>query len=110
MNFILKIVFSAVDGVIGQVKKLLNQIISEVTSPLKGMVQQVVGGVWKGDGANRFVQEMNSIVIPALTALVGVNTSFIGALQKSVELMRNADKQATSKANELLDVFGSIFK
>ncbi|PKO08680.1 MAG: hypothetical protein CVU40_14585 [Chloroflexi bacterium HGW-Chloroflexi-2] len=110
MNFILKLVYSAVDGVMSQIKKLLNQITSEITSPLRGMVQQVVGGVWKGDGATRFVQEMQTLVIPALLSLVGINTSFVNALQKSTEIFRNADKQATSKANELLDIFGGIYK
>lgn len=110
MNFVLKLVFSAVDGVMGMIRKLLNQVTSEITSPLRGMVQQVTGGIWKGDGSVRFVNEMNSLVIPALLSIVGVNTSFMGAIQKSMEVMRTAEKQATSKANELLDVFGSIFK
>jgi hypothetical protein len=110
MNFIIKLVYSAVDGVMGMIRKLLGQVTSEITSPLRAMVQQVTGGIWKGDGAVRFVNEMNSMIIPALLSIVGINTSFVGALQKSTEIFRNADKMATSKANELLDVFGNIFK
>jgi hypothetical protein len=94
----------------GMIKKLLNQITQEVTSPIRAMVQQVTGGIWKGDGAVRFVNEMNSLIIPSLLSVVGINTSFIGALQKSTDIFRNADKMATSKANELVDIFGNIFK
>ena len=110
MGFIIKLMYSAVSGVMGMIKKLLNQITQEVTSPVRAMVQQVTGGIWKGDGAVRFVNEMNSMIIPALLAVVGINTSFIGALQKSTDIFRNADKMATSKANELVDIFGNIFK
>jgi hypothetical protein len=102
--------YSAVNGVMGMIKKLLNQITQEVTSPIRAMVQQVTGGIWKGDGAVRFVNEMNSMIIPSLLAVVGINTSFMGALQKSMDTFRNADKMATSKANELVDIFGNIFK
>ena len=110
MGFIIKLMYSAVSGVMGMIKKLLNQITQEVTSPVRAMVQQVTGGIWKGDGAVRFVNEMNSMIIPALLSVVGINTSFIGALQKSTDIFRNADKMATSKANELVDIFGNIFK
>ncbi len=110
MNFILKLVYSAVDGVMGMIRKLLNQVTQEITSPLRAMVQEVVGGIWKGDGSVRFVNEMQSMIIPALMSVVGINTSFIGALQKSTDIFRQADKMATSKANELVDIFGGIFK
>ena len=110
MNFILKLVYSAVDGIMSKIRGLLNQVTQEVTSPLRGFVQQVSGGIWKGDGSVRFVNEMNSAIIPALLAIVGINTNFAGALQKSMDVFRNADKQATSKANELVDIFGNIFK
>lgn len=110
MNFILKLVYSAVSGVMGSIKKLLNRVTSEVTSPLRNMVNQVTGGIWKGDGADRFVNEMTSKIIPDLTNIVGINNSFTGALQKSTDIFRQADKMATSKANELVDIFGNIFK
>ena len=110
MGFILKLVYSAVNSVMGMIRKLLNQVTQEITSPLRAMVQQVTGGVWKGDGADRFVNEMNSMVIPSLLSIVGINTSFIGALQRSTEIFQQADKMATSKANELVDIFGNIFK
>ena len=32
----------------GQIRKLLSQITSEITSPLRGMVQKIVGGILEG--------------------------------------------------------------
>lgn len=110
MGFVLKLIFSSVDGVMSKIRNLLSRVTQEITSPLRNMVNDVTGGIWKGDGADRFVNEMTSEVIPSLMAIVGVNTSFIGAVQKSMEAFRTAEKTATSKANDLLDVFGNIFK
>ena len=41
-------------GSIGQITKQGDVIANSVTAPLKGLVNTVTGGAWKGDGANRF--------------------------------------------------------
>jgi len=87
----------------------VNIIQDAVTSPLRGLVQQVSGGIWKGEGANRFVQEMTSEVIPSLVNIGSMNMGFGNGIKKALDIMDQADRQAQSKANELFDVFGKIF-
>jgi len=87
----------------------VNLIQDAVTSPLRGLVQQVTGGIWKGEGANRFVQEMTSEVIPSLVNIGSMNMGFGNGIKKALDIMDQADRQAQSKANELFDVFGKIF-
>jgi hypothetical protein len=65
--------------------------------------------MWKGEGANRFVQEMTSEVIPMLVNIMGFNTNFANAIKKSQDRMQQAVHQATSQAQTLFDVFGNIF-
>jgi len=105
--------FKFVDDLVGNVA---NQILQQVrvvqdavTSPLRGLVQQVVGGIWKGDGSVRFVNEMTSEVIPMLVNIMNVNTSFADAIKKSQDRMNQAIKQSTSQVQTLFDVFGQIF-
>ncbi len=105
--------FKFVDDLVGNVA---NQILQQVrvvqdavTSPLRGLVQQVVGGIWKGDGSVRFVNEMTSEVIPMLVNIMNVNTSFASAIKKSQDRMNQAIKQSTSQVQTLFDVFGQIF-
>jgi L-ribulose-5-phosphate 3-epimerase UlaE len=98
-----------VNNVINQVLQQVNIIQDAVTAPLRALVNQVMGGVWKGEGANRFVQEMTSEVIPLLVNIMGFNTNFANAIKKSQDRMQQAVKQATSVANTLADVFGQIF-
>lgn len=109
LGFILRIVRSVVNHVISMITSQVNLIQDAVTSPLRGLVQQVTGGVWKGEGANRFVQEMTSEVIPSLVNIGSMNMGFGNGIKKALDIMDQADRQAQSKANELFDVFGKIF-
>jgi flagellar biosynthesis regulator FlbT len=98
-----------VSYVISQVLQQVNIIQEAVTSPLRGLVNQVMAGMWKGEGANRFVQEMTSEVIPMLVNIMGFNTNFANAIKKSQDRMQQAVHQATSQAQTLFDVFNRVF-
>ena len=73
---IFKFVEDLVGNAINQILKQVNVVQDAVTSPLRGLVNEVMGGMWKGEGANRFVQEMTSEVIPMLMNIMGFNTNF----------------------------------
>lgn len=98
-----------VNDVINQILSQVNIIQDVVTAPLRGLVSAVLGGIWKGEGANRFVQEMTNDVIPMLVNIMGINTNYVNAIKKSQDRMQQAVQQATSQAQSLLDVFGGIF-
>lgn len=106
---IFKLMFQVVEGAISQIINQAKIIEDAVTNPLKTIVSQVTGGVWKGDGADRFVQEMSSEVIPSLVNIMNVNQSFAGAIRHSVERMQQAEQQAAQSAQTLLDIFGQIY-
>ena len=104
-----KLAFGILDGVIQQIVSQVRIVEDAVTSPLRGIVGQVVGGAWKGDGSVRFVDEMNNEVIPMLVNIMNVNQGYASAISRSVERMRQAERQATQSAQTLMDVFGQIF-
>lgn len=107
--FLFKFIEDAISSAIGQILKQVNVVQDAVTAPLRGLVNEVMGGMWKGDGANRFVQEMMSEVIPMLVNIMGFNTSFANAISKAQNRMNQAINQATSKALSLNDIFNQIF-
>ena len=104
-----KFVEDLVGNAINQILKQVNVVQDAVTSPLRALVNEVMGGMWKGDGANRFAQEMISEVIPMLVNIMGFNTNFASSITKAQNRMNQAINQATSKAQGLFDVFNSIF-
>jgi hypothetical protein len=109
MGRIFKFVRNIVSNIMNQVTQQVNMIQDAVTSPLRASVNQVMGGMWKGEGANRFVAEMTSEVIPMLVNIMGFNTNFVGALKRTVDRMEQAERQASSRAQQLFDVFNKIF-
>lgn len=100
----------------GMVGSALSQITNQarfledaVTEPIRGFVKEVTGGIWRGDGATRFATEMTSEVIPQLVNMFNAFDVFGGAVKKSMDILERAEREATSKANMLNDVFHKIF-
>jgi len=106
---IFSFVEDAVSGIISSILSQFNFIQDLITAPLNAMVQQVVGGIWKGDGANRFVAEMTSQIVPMLAGLLTGGQSFAGGIKKSQDHMLKGFAQATNIAGSLFDVFNDIF-
>jgi len=106
---IFKLMFDVVDGVINQIMSQAKIVEDAVTSPLRALVGQVMGGVWKGDGADKFVQEMTNDVIPMLVNIMNVNYSYSSAIRKALDRMNQAEQQAAQAANTLMEVFGQIY-
>jgi hypothetical protein len=98
-----------VEGAIKQIMDQVNMVTNAVTNPLKRIVQEVTGGVWKGDGANRFSQEMTNDVLPMLASLLSINSAFANGFKQAQAALNQAVQQATSAVNQLVDVFNGIF-
>jgi phage-related protein len=106
---IFKLFSGVVEGIINQIMQQVNVIQDAVTAPLRAMVSEVMGGIWKGNGADRFVEEMTSEVIPSLVNIAGVGTNYGGALKKAMDRMMGASKSALGKVSPLTDIFSRIF-
>lgn len=99
----------ALSGIIGAILQQFNFIQDLITAPLRGMISQVTGGMWKGDGANRFVNEMTSEVIPMLASILTGGQAFAGGIKKSMDHMNIGFNSANTMAQGLFDVFNGIF-
>jgi uncharacterized phage infection (PIP) family protein YhgE len=94
-----------VSSILGQ----FNYLTDQVTTPLRGLVDQVTGGIWLGNGANKFVAEMTSQIIPMVASILTGTQNYSSAIKKSQEHMLQGFQQAASVAQDLFDTFGSIF-
>lgn len=99
----------AITGIIGSILSQFNFIQDLITAPLRGMISQVTGGMWKGDGANKFVDEMTSLVIPMLASILTGGQAFAGGIKKSQDHMLQGFQQATNMAQGLFNEFSNIF-
>jgi len=99
----------AVEDVIRQITGQADVVENAVTAPIRGYVQQVVGGAWQGQGADKFVEEMNSMFIPACVDLAESLTSLNFNIGSAMDILDAADDAVNSIVNGVVDVFSSIF-
>jgi len=98
-----------VQQVLGQLTQQLNVVQQLALAPMRQIVQTVTGGAWIGDGANAFVQEVNSLMIPGV-GKVGEQISFFSkSLQHGLDVVEQADSKAKGIAQNLGGLFGGIF-
>ncbi|NJN98933.1 MAG: hypothetical protein HC875_34995 [Anaerolineales bacterium] len=98
-----------VQGVLSQLMQQLNVVQDQALAPMRQFVQAVMGGIWVGDGANAFVEEVSSLMIPGVGQVADHITTMHKNLQNACDVIDQADEQVNSKINGLADVFGAIY-
>jgi predicted ribosome-associated RNA-binding protein Tma20 len=110
MGKLLRFARQVVANVLSQLTQQLNIVQQQALQPMRMMIQQVTGGVWVGDGANAFVQEVSSLMIPGV-GKVGENiTTMQRNLNRAIEVMDRADQQVNNMVRGLADVFNGIYR
>jgi hypothetical protein len=99
----------AIGGIISSILNQFNFIQDLVTTPLRGLVNQVMQGIWKGNGADKFVAEMTNDVIPMIASILTGTQNYANSIKKSQDHMLQGFQQASSIAQGLFDSFNSIF-
>ena len=98
MGFLFRFARKLVEGILSQLMQQLNIVQELAMAPMRAMVQQVVGGVWRGEGANAFVQEVSSLMIPG----VGRVADTITTLNRNVQFAQNAIDRADEEVSKIV--------
>lgn len=106
---LLKIARAAVDMVTNNIAQQLSTLEDMVRNPFQAMVNEVTGGIWVGDGANKFVEEVTSMFIPGAAQIVDSCTITTNSITRSLDIMDAADQQVRGLVNDLDGEFAAIF-
>ncbi len=98
-----------VGNIISQLTQQINIIQEQAAEPMQAMVQQVMDGVWTGQGADAFVAEITEFMIPDVNKIAEEINIFSGNVNSSISTMDAADAQVTGIVNSLGDLFDGIF-
>ncbi len=98
MNFLFRFVRKVVEGVLSQLMQQLNVVQELALAPMRAIIQQVVGGVWRGEGANAFVQEVSTMMIPG----VGRVADTITTLNRNLTFAQNAIDRADEEVSKIV--------
>jgi uncharacterized protein YukE len=98
-----------VQNVLSQLTQQFNVVQEQAYSPMQAMVQQVTDGMWIGKGADAFVDEVSSLMMPGV-GKIGDGINLFGKnIQNAMDVMDQADEQVSGIVNSLGDLFGGIF-
>ena len=97
---------SVVDNVLQQLAQLINNVREQAARPMQTMLQQVTDGVWIGEGANKFVEEVSSILIPSINKVTEHISTTSTNVQNAREIIDRADEEVDKLVkSQMLDTF-----
>lgn len=102
-------IFEQVSGVLGMITGAQNLFESAVIGVAKAIVGQVTGGIWKGNGANKFVEMVNTQFISLATTGHTNTQGTSNSLNQAQQIVHDADTAANAIVNDLENLFSSIF-
>ena len=92
-KLLMRLARKVVEGVLSQLNQLLNMVQELAMAPMRLMIQQVMGGVWRGNGANAFVQEVSSLMIPGVGKVASTITNLSNNLKFAQSVIDRADEE-----------------
>jgi uncharacterized protein YukE len=105
-DFLLRLARAVLDSVLKGLMDQLNIVEEFAMAPMKAIIQQVVGGVWKGQGADAFVEEVQSLMIPNVGTIKEQITTTYANLEYARDVIDRADEEVAGLVkSRLFDAF-----
>ncbi len=101
-------VIGEVEDVVSQVTQQAN-MVEEVAGGIRSGMGPIMGGAWTGQGAQAFIEEVNSRLLPEIAALIASIAGFGGGITNALDTISQADNEVFGVVNQIGDVFGSIW-
>ena len=108
-SVLLRFARQVVQNILSQLTQQFNMIQEQAYSPMQAMVQQVMDGVWVGKGADAFVEEVSSLMMPGVGKIGEGISTYSKNIQNAMDVMDRADEQVSGIVNALGDIFDGIF-
>jgi len=111
MSFVQKLLIrlarKVLDNVLSQLMQQFNVVQDQALAPMRSFIQAVTGGIWIGNGANAFVEEVSSLMIPGVGKVSEQITTMHGNLGKARDIIDRADEEVDRLVKgRIFDSFG----
>ncbi len=105
MGSFLSMVFGGVSQILSELTSVFNRIGEEALAPVNKIISSVTDGMWKGDGADAFVNELKTLFVPGITGVGTHVTNFSAHISSSVDKIAQGDAAITSTIGKLEEAF-----
>lgn len=93
MNFLIRLARKILESVLSQLTQQFNVVQEQALAPVRTIIQQVTGGMWVGDGADAFTEELSSLMVPGIGRVGDAITQKISNLNGAREVIDRADTE-----------------
>lgn len=109
LGVLLRFARQIVNGVMSQMTQQMNIVQEQAMAPMQAVIQEVTGGAWVGQGADAFVQDIQTIMIPKTRSIFDSIGKALRDLQHATDVIDQADQQVQQKVQALDDIFQNIY-
>ncbi len=101
--------------VVGEVEDVIRQVtqqanmVEDMMGQVRNGMQPIMGGAWIGMGADAFIQEVETRLIPEVMALIASVMGFGSGINIAMNIVQQADNDVFNVVGGVMDVFDSIF-
>ena len=107
--FLMRLARAVLQEVINQINQIVQETLDSVLNPIEAIAQEIGGGdSWRGDGANAFVEELNSILIPDVNQLTQSCVTGINSMNTAEQIMTEAENNARTMVDGWVDTVQAI--
>ncbi|ABX05216.1 MAG TPA: hypothetical protein DEF47_15375 [Herpetosiphon sp.] len=100
-SFLMRLARKVLDSVLQQLMQQFNVIQEQALAPIK-QILGMVDGVWRGNGATQFKDELLNLMTPEVTRIGTGITNYHKNLTKARDLIDRADSTARNLVNSKL--------
>lgn len=108
-SMFLKFARKVVEHVMSQLNQQLRIVTDQAYAPMQMMVGQVTGGIWRGRGADQFVQEVTNMMMPRTQGVSETITGLNNNIRFAMDRIDQADAKSAQQFGALGEKFGKIF-
>jgi hypothetical protein len=106
-KLLIRLARKVLDNVLSQLMQQFNVVQDQALAPMRAFIQAVTGGVWIGNGANAFVEEVSSLMIPGVGRVSEQINTMHGNLGKARDIIDRADEEVDRLVKgRIFDSFG----
>lgn len=107
-RLLIKIARAKLQHVIGQITQQLNLVQEEAEQRMQAHVSDVVGGMWTGQGADKFVASINEEAMPMISQILEGMSTTTNNINTALQIMDEADQNVRRAVDNLVDTFEKI--
>ena len=109
-KLLMKIARSILQQVMNQINQIIQETLDSVLNPVQAIMQEIGGGdTWRGDGANSFMDEVQSVLIPDVNTLMQSSQKGIASISNAEQIMTAAENEANGLIDTWADTVMGIY-